>query len=139
MEENKTINIKKALEESNQEPQQPSQEELVQLLSQTIIRQDAEIKTLKEELQDARKHITYLQDELSKPQSGAIEAEESARHRHISRYLEHEIEYAEAKIKELRYHLADYPEDNYSHTDLQNCLLHLNYLKAMMRRLHFYN
>lgn len=135
MEENKTINIKKALEESNQEPQQPSQEELVQLLSQTIIRQDAEIKTLKEELQDARKHIAYLQDELSKPQSDVMEAEESIRHRHISTYLNYELDYAECKVKELRHHLADYPEDGYSHTDLQNCLLHINYLKAMIRRL----
>lgn len=122
-----------------QEPQQPSQEEMVQLLSQTVIRQDAEIKTLKEELSDANKHIAFLKDELSKPQSGAIEAEESVRMRHLTRYLEHEIDYAKAKITELRYHLAEYPEDNYSQVDLQNSLLHLNYLKAMLRRLHFYN
>ena len=68
-----------------------------------------------------------------------MEAEESVRGRYLNRYLEHEIEYAEAKIKELRYHLAEYPEDNYSQVDLQNSLLHLNYLKAMLRRLHFYN
>ena len=135
----KETQLQMDLPEVNQEPKQPTQKEMVSLLSQTVVQQDGQIKALKEELSKAHKEISLLQDELRKPNSGAIEAEESVRHRHISRYLEHEIEYAEAKIKELRYHLADYPEDNYSHTDLQNCLLHLNYLKAMMRRLHFYN
>lgn len=129
MEENKV---------TKQEPTQPSQEEMVQLLSQTVIHQDAEIKELKEELQAANKIITELKDELSKPCEHAVEAEESTRHRHVTRYLEHEIEYAKAKIAELRHHLIDYPEDEYSRVDLQNSLLHLNYLHAMMRRLNFY-
>lgn len=124
-----------------QEPKQfkPSPEEMVQLLSQTVIQQDAEIKTLKEELCDANKFIAELKDELNKPCEHAMEAEESVRHRHVIRYLEHEIDYAKAKIAELRHHLIDYPEDEYSRVDLQNSLLHLNYLHAMMRRLNFYN
>ena len=121
-----------------QEPTQPSQEEMVHLLSQTVVAQDNEIKQLKTKLADAEKAVAYLQEERSKP-CDTMEAEESVRMRHLTRYLEHEIEYAEAKIKELRYHLAEYPEDNYSQVDLQNSLLHLNYLKAMMRRLKFYN
>lgn len=130
MEENKV---------TNQEPTQPSPEEMVQLLSQTVIQQDAEIKKLKEELNNANKFVTELKDELSKPCEHAMEAEESVRHRHVTRYLEHEIDYARAKIAELRHHLVEYPEDEYSRVDLQNSLLHLNYLHAMMRRLNFYN
>lgn len=126
-------------EVKNQEPTQPSHEEMVVLLSQTVVKQNEEIKTLKEELQEANKFIGELRDELSKPQSGCIEAEESVRMRHLTRYLEHEIDYARAKIAELRHHLIDYPEDEYSRVDLQNSLLHLNYLHAMMRRLTMYN
>lgn len=124
-------------EKLNQEPQQPSQEEMVKLLSQTVLQQDAQIKNLTEELNLARKEITYLKDELSKPQ--AMEAPESIERRAVERYLEHELDYATTKISELRHHLVEYPEDDYARQDLHNSLLHLNYLKAMMRRVKFYN
>lgn len=135
----KETQLQMDLPEVNQEPKQPTQEEMLALLSQTVVQQDGQIKTLKEELSKAHKEISLLQDELRKPNSGAMEAEESARHRHITDYLENELAYAKAKIAELRHHLIDYPEDEYSRVDLQNSLLHLNYLHAMIRRLHFYN
>lgn len=106
MEENKVIN------------QEPTQEDMIQLLSQTIIKQDAEIKELKAE--------------LSKPSELSEEDEKVL----IHNYLLKQQEYAECKVKELRHHLADYPEDDYSKTDLQNTLLHLNFIRAMIRRLY---
>ena len=119
--------------------QEPTREEMRQLLSQTIIKQDEQIKNLKNDLQNADKCIAELKDELNKPCQHVMEAEESVRMRHLTRYLEHEIDYAKTKITELRHHLIDYPEDEYSKVDLQNSLLHLNYLHAMMRRLQFYS
>jgi TolA-binding protein len=130
---------------------QPSPEEMVQILSQTVIQQDTQIKMLKEELAkskeafqkceaqlaDAEKTIAFLKEEQSKP-CETQEAECSIINRGINRYLDHELEYAESKIRELRHHLADYPEDSYAQVDLQNSLLHLNYLKAMMRRFLMY-
>ena len=97
---------------------EPTQEEMIQLLSQTIVQQDAEIKELK--------------DKLARPSEPSDEDEKVI----IHNYLLKQQDYAECKIKELRHHLADYPEDEYSKVDLQNCLLQLNYLRAMIRRLY---
>ena len=111
----------------------------IESLIEDIEIKNREILELKEKLNEQDKLILELKDELSKPCCHAVEAEESIRMRHLTRYLEHEIDYAVAKITELRHHLIDYPEDEYSRVDLQNSLLHLNYLKAMMRRLTMYN
>lgn len=107
------------MEKEQREVTQPSQEELVNLLSQTVLQQEETIKKLKEELASPRT-VEPVIDETPI----------------IDWYLQKELKYAEAKVVELRHHLADYPEDGYSHTDLQNCLLHINYLKAAIRRLH---
>ena len=115
--------------------QEPTQEEMIQILSQTVINQDAELNRLRKEKHKLEKEIKEIKEELSKP-TQVMEAPEAIERRAIERYLEHEVEYAKAKISELRHHLADYPEDGYSHEDLRNTLLHLNYLKAMMRRLY---
>jgi ribosomal protein S15P/S13E len=110
----------------------------IESLLEDIEIKNREILELKEKLNEQDKLILELRDELHKPCCHAIEAEESIMMRHLTRYLEHEIEYAKAKIAGLRYHLSDYPEDEYSRVDLQNSLLHLNYLHAMMRRLTMY-
>ena len=111
------------MEENKVTKQEPTQKEMIQLLSQTIIKQDTEIKKLKEE----------LNEELNKKSMAmpVIDEEEI-----LERYLKKELRYAETKVVELRHHLADYPEDNYSKVDLQNCLLHINYLRAALRRLY---
>lgn len=123
-----------------QEPQksQPSKDEMIQLLSQTVVNQDKTIKQLdkelketREELELAKKEIASIEEEQSKP-TQCVRSEPYI----IEEYLQKELRYAEAKVQELRHHLADYPEDGYSHTDLQNCLLHINYLKAMLHRLY---
>lgn len=134
----KETQLQMDLSEVNQEPKQPTQEEMLALLSQTVVQQDAQIKSLTEELNLARKEITYYKDELSKP-TQAMEAPESIERRAVERYLDHELDYATTKITELRHHLVEYPEDDYARQDLHNSLLHLNYLKAMVRRVKFYN
>lgn len=129
------------LGEEVQEPTQLSQEEMIQLLSQTVVNQDKTIKQLdkelketREELELAKKEIASIEEEQSKP-TECVRSETFI----IEEYLQRELRYAEAKVQELRHHLADYPEDGYSPTDLQNCLLHINYLNAMLRRLNYYD
>lgn len=139
-----------------QEPQknQPSQEEMVQLLSQTVINQDNQLKALRAEHEQLFEEYNLTKKALveateAKEKLEAILAKQNeecscdkcipappSRDEFIEEYLVGELKYAEAKVQELRHHLADYPEDGYSHTDLQNCLLHINYLKAMLRRLY---
>lgn len=120
----KETQLQMNLGEEVQEPTQPSPEEMIQLLSRTVIQQQEEIKQLKDELE-------------SLPKLPEVEeAESSKQRRYIMAYLDDELEYAKLKVKELKHHLVDYPEDSYSHTDLQNCLLHINYLNAMKRRLY---
>jgi hypothetical protein len=119
--------------------QEPTQEEMIQLLSQTIIQQDKRIKEAEEaltktqeELNLAMKENSELKEEYAKPMAMPVIDKEDI----IQDYLNKELKYAETKVKELRYHLADYPEDEYSKVDLQNCLLHINYLRAALRRLY---
>lgn len=121
--------------------QEPSQEEMIGLLSQTIIKQNEQIKQAeealtktKEELALAMKEISVLREKLLEP----IKIEPLNEQNIIISYLKNEMLYAETKVKELRHHLADYPEDGYSQVDLQNCLLHINYLKAALRRINMY-
>ena len=128
------------MEEIKEQQVQPSPEEMVQLLSQTVIQQQEEINNLNKSLAGANDYIKQLKDELeSLPKLHEVqESESSIRYRAVHTYLNEELDYAKEKIKELRCHIAEYPEDSYSQTDLQNCLLHINYLKAMIRRLcHF--
>lgn len=126
------------MEEIKEQQVQPSPEEMVQLLSQTVIQQQEEINKLNKSLAGANDYIKQLKDELeSLPKLPDVEeAEDSKQRRYIMAYLDDELEYAKLKVKELKHHLVDYPEDSYSHTDLQNCLLHINYLNAMKRRLY---
>lgn len=127
------------MEENKVTKQEPTQEEMIQLLSQTIIKQDKRIKEAEEaltktqeELQLAMKENSELRQEYAKPMAMPVIDKEEI----IHDYLKKELKYAETKVVELRHHLADYPEDKYSKVDLQNCLLHINYLRAAIRRLY---
>ena len=57
----------------------------------------------------------------------------------ISEYLDKQILYSELKVAELRAQIEKYPEDEYSVTDLKNCLYLRNVLLAMKRRISFKN
>ena len=104
-----------------------------------------ELCLCKEELQLTQKALEEAEailhrpceavDARTEPEEGYSEPSDTCRNIVILDYLHEELDYAKLKVKELRHHLADYPEDNYSKTDLDNCLLHINYLKAMMRRI----
>lgn len=112
--------------------------EAIRNLTEALVYRDKELTRLRELIEEQNKVIYTQGEELAAYKSrshNTQESEESVRYRHIRTYLSYELDYAECKVKELRHHLADYPEDGYSHTDLQNCLLHINYLKAMIRRL----
>ena len=112
--------------------------EAIRNLTEALAYRDKEITRLRELIEEQNKVIYTQGEELASYKNvnrRTEESEESIRHRMIHSYLYNELQYAEAKVNELRHHLADYPEDGYSHTDLQNCLLHINYLKAMIRRL----
>ena len=111
---------------------QPSPEEMVQLLSQTVIQQNNEITELKKVNEHLKEDLNKAMKELSMPTKAPDKEMKSVI---ILDYLDSELRYAKLKVKELRNHIAEYPEDNYAQTDLQNCLLHINYLYAMIRRL----
>ena len=150
--------LEKGLPEVDQEPKasQPSQEEMVNLLSQTVINQDKQLKALRadheqlfEEYNLTKKALAESKEAKDKLEAILAKQNEEcscdkcmpappSREEFIREYLVDELKYAEAKVQELRHHLADYPEDNYSKVDLQNCLLHINYLKAAIRRINLY-
>lgn len=111
---------------------QPSPEEMVQLLSQTVIQQNTELTELKKANEHLKEDLNKAMRELSMPTKAP---DKEMRSVIILDYLDSELRYAKLKVKELRNHIAEYPEDNYSQMDLQNCLLHINYLYAMIRRL----
>jgi hypothetical protein len=112
--------------------------EAIRNLTEALVYRDKEITRLRDLIEEQNKVIYTQGEELAAYKSKnhhTQESEESIKYRHIHTYLSYELDYAECKVQELRHHLADYPEDGYSCTDLQNCLLHINYLKAMIRRL----
>ena len=101
-------------------------EDVIAALTQELKKKDDIIWKLNEELK--------MRENVKQEMALAKEVQDNNT-RVIRDYLQSQIDYAEVKIKELQIHLLTNPNDEYSKVDLQNTYVHLNYLRASLRRL----
>lgn len=120
---------------------EPTQEELIKLLTQTIIQQNEEIKNLKEELQNAKRFIAEAKEELSKP----IDAENNSDQGYYTpwekkveglyEHLSGEQRFYKEKINQIKHRLIETPSKKAMiKKELKFNKAHLKTIKAIMRR-----
>lgn len=107
-------------------PAEVKAEDVIAALTQELKKKDDIIWKLNEELR--------MKEDVRQDMALAKEMQ-SNNNRVIRDYVLSQIDYAEVKIKELQIHLITNPNDEYSKIDLQNTYVHLNYLRASLRRL----
>jgi chromosome segregation ATPase len=127
---------------------QPSKEEMVELLSRTIVQQDADIKLLKAErdgLSEELAKITAFNTQLESQLKGLEDSIEQDHNREaneydiIEKYLWHKIESLQTNVRVLRNHITEFPEDNLARETIQNNLFIIAYLHEARLSLHKYS